>query len=94
MGVESENQTDRSATAEEINEWGEENDEPHPVFEVPHRPERERVIDRLARFVCNDCGRDWKQYTHDGKEISCIRCRSENIEERQLNADTEKGGDA
>lgn len=30
----------RSATAEEIREWNAENDEPHPVFEVEHRPER------------------------------------------------------
>lgn len=30
----------RQATAEEIREWNEENDEPHPVFAVPHQPER------------------------------------------------------
>lgn len=29
-----------SATAEEIREWEDEHDEPHPVFEVEHRPER------------------------------------------------------
>lgn len=29
-----------SATREEIEEWNEENDEPHPVFQVDHRPER------------------------------------------------------
>ena len=50
------------------------------------------VIDRLARFVCNDCGRDWKQYTHEGKEVPCIRCRSKNIEERSLQTGTEPDG--
>lgn len=29
------------ATNEELQEWNTEHDEPHPVFEVPHRPERE-----------------------------------------------------
>jgi hypothetical protein len=33
-----------SATSEEIEEWEEEHEEPHPVFEVNHRPERERVF--------------------------------------------------
>lgn len=42
-------------------------------------------IGRLARFVCNDCDRDWKQYTHEEKDVPCIRCGSENIEERSLN---------
>lgn len=31
---------EQSATREEIKEWDEENDDPHPVFDVPHRPER------------------------------------------------------
>lgn len=38
-------QTKRSATSEEIEEWNEENDEPHPVFAVPHRPERVAISD-------------------------------------------------
>lgn len=42
------------------------------------------VSDRLARFVCRDCGRDWKQYTHEGKDVPCIRCGSANIEERPI----------
>jgi len=41
--------TEKSATGEEIEAWGEENEEPHPVFEVPHRPERERVIPEEER---------------------------------------------
>lgn len=32
--------TEQSATSDEIDEWNENNDEPHPVFEVEHRPER------------------------------------------------------
>lgn len=29
-----------TVTKEEIEEWEEEHDEPHPVFQVDHRPER------------------------------------------------------
>lgn len=76
--------TDRSATREEIMEWDEENDGPHPVFDVPHRPERTGVTERLARFVCDDCGRDWKQYKREEKDVPCLRCRGENVEERSL----------
>lgn len=35
--------TEMFATAEEIEEWDEENDEPHPIFEVEHRPERQTL---------------------------------------------------
>lgn len=34
---------DQTATREEISEWEEEHDEPHPIFEVPHRPERHQL---------------------------------------------------
>lgn len=34
-----------SATSEEIEEWNETHDEPHPVFRVNHRPERETISD-------------------------------------------------
>ena len=44
MTSDSENAVDeqgsRHATAEEIRDWNEENDDPHPVFAVPYRPER------------------------------------------------------
>lgn len=40
MADQSDADTERSATREEIREWDEEHDEPHPVFRVPHRPER------------------------------------------------------
>jgi len=36
---------------------------------------------RLARFNCDDCGREWKQYTHDEKEVVCLSCHGPNIEE-------------
>ena len=32
--------TSEPVTKEEIEEWEEEHDEPHPVFRVDHRPER------------------------------------------------------
>jgi len=35
--------SERSATSEEIAEWDEEHDGPHPVFSVPHRPERKKL---------------------------------------------------
>lgn len=35
---------DMSATSEEIEKWEEEHEEPHPVFEVNHRPERKQVF--------------------------------------------------
>jgi hypothetical protein len=35
----------RSATAEEIDEWNENNEDPHPVFEVPFTPTREPLRD-------------------------------------------------
>jgi hypothetical protein len=35
--------TEMSATAAEIEEWEEEHDEPHPIFEVEHRPERKTL---------------------------------------------------
>jgi len=38
--VTSDADTTQKVTAEEIREWEEEHDEPHPVFEVNHRPER------------------------------------------------------
>ncbi len=44
--------TERSATAEEIREWEEEHDEPHPVFKVEHRPERKRVFEDDRCPVC------------------------------------------
>ncbi|WP_323192395.1 hypothetical protein [Halostella sp. PRR32] len=44
--------TERSATAEEIEEWDEEHDEPHPVFEVDHRPERQNVGTEHPEVVC------------------------------------------
>lgn len=31
-------------TVERLREWKEENDQVHPVFSVPHRPERELVF--------------------------------------------------
>jgi len=51
------------------------------------------VTDRLARFVCNDCGRDWRQYTHEGKEVPCICCDSERVEERSLQTDSDQEGE-
>lgn len=33
-----------SATPEEIEKWEKEHDEPHPVFQVDHRPERKPVM--------------------------------------------------
>jgi hypothetical protein len=44
----------------------------------------EGITHRLARFFCEDCGRDWKQYTHEEKEVPCISCGSSKIEERSL----------
>lgn len=35
--------TQQSATSEEIEAWDNEHDEPHPVFAVPHRPERKSL---------------------------------------------------
>lgn len=46
-----------SATAEEIEEWEEENDEPHPIFDVDHRPEREEVFGGDVEF-CPNCGEE------------------------------------
>lgn len=50
-------QIQTSATAEDIQEWDEHNDEPHPVFSVDHRPERvnlnepERIlVDNLPSY--------------------------------------------
>lgn len=34
-----------SASSDQIEEWDEEHDEPHPVFRVDHRPERETISD-------------------------------------------------
>lgn len=31
------------ATAQEVREWEAKHDEPHPVFRVPHRPERHQI---------------------------------------------------
>lgn len=65
--------TERSATAEEIREWEEEHDEPHPVFEVPHRPERknlkeEKALEKLAEEI-----RRWAdQHGHDLSAMSEI----------------------
>lgn len=52
------------------------------------------VVDRLARFVCNDCGRDWKQYTHAEKDVPCIQCGSDNIEERTIAGETTRSNRA
>lgn len=51
--------TERSVTSEEIEQWRDEHDEPHPVFEVDHRPERETLADKpvgLKRTECWNCG--------------------------------------
>jgi len=44
--------SERSATREEIEEWEEEHDEPHPVFEVDHRAERQPVKKRTRVGHC------------------------------------------
>jgi len=49
--------TTQSATAEEIQEWQEENDTPHPIFQVEHRPERSRVFPSDDRSVDTDTNR-------------------------------------
>lgn len=40
----------QSATSDEIAEWNKNNDEPHPVFEVSHRPERHSVTPERTPF--------------------------------------------
>jgi len=54
MNDQSQSGTTQSATAKEIQEWQEENDAPHPIFQVEHRPERSRVFPSDDRPVDTD----------------------------------------
>jgi hypothetical protein len=40
-----------SATPEEIEKWNAEHDEPHPVFQVEHRPERKSLNNKDTELV-------------------------------------------
>lgn len=62
--------TNRSATAKEIQKWSEENDEPHPVFEVPNRPERKNLSDEKRLKALADEIRSWAD--QHGSDLSAM----------------------
>lgn len=61
---------EESATAKEIREWSEENDEPHPVFEVPHRPERKNLNTEKRLKALADEIRSWAD--QHGSDLSAM----------------------
>lgn len=69
--------TSQTATSEEIEEWEEENDEPHPIFEGHHRPERTQVVSGDVKF-CPECGEDIPpENTEFGEDLVLNRYRTE-----------------
>jgi len=74
--------TEQSATPEEIQEWEDEHDEPHPVFEVPHRPERESldiVVERdymttFAHHSCREKDRETLAIDDSNDKLRCAEC--------------------
>ena len=56
--------TEHSVTSEELEKWNAEHDEPHPVFVVEHRPERQQIrstdgeTSRVSADanLCHECG--------------------------------------